>query len=83
MIKLDSLPNIGKTIEIKLNAVGINSGEQLKEIGSRGAFIKLKAFYPEVCLVHLYCLQGAIDSVEYNKLPEETKLALKQFSDAY
>ncbi|MBP1044384.1 TfoX/Sxy family protein [Vagococcus sp. BWB3-3] len=83
MEKLSSLPNIGTTIEKKLNAVGVHSAEQLKDLGSRGAFIKLKAFYPEVCLVHLYCLQGAIESIAYNKLPEMTKKELKKFADAY
>lgn len=83
MTRLSTLPNIGVTIEKKLIAVGISSAEELKEIGSRGAFLKLKAFYPEVCSVHLYCLQGAIDSTEYNKLPEQMKHDLKAFADAY
>lgn len=82
MSKLTSLKNIGKEIERKLKTVGINSAEELKQIGSKNAFIRLKIHYPEVCLVHLYTLQGAVDDIEYNRLSENTKHELKEFSDA-
>ncbi len=81
MTELTSLKNIGKEMERKLKTVGINSAEELKEIGSEEAFFKLKLRYPEICLVHLYALQGAIDDVEFNELPEEIKRKLKNFSD--
>lgn len=82
MSELTSLKNIGKEIERKLKTVGINSAEELKQIGSKNAFIRLKIHYPEVCLVHLYTLQGAVDDIEYNRLSENTKHELKEFSDA-
>jgi len=41
----------------------------------------LKEKYPKVCLVHLYALEGAIQNMEFNRLPEETKKELKEFSD--
>lgn len=81
--ELTSLRNIGKEIERKLKSVGINSAEYLKQIGSKEAFFRLKMLYPEVCLVHLYTLQGAVDNIEYNKLSEETKQELKEFSDEF
>lgn len=81
MAELTSLKNIGKEIERKLKTVGINSAEELKQIGSKDAFFRLKMRYPEVCLVHLYTLQGAIDNIEYNRLSEKTKQELKEFSD--
>lgn len=81
MSELTSLKNIGKEIERKLKTVGINSAEELKQIGSKNAFIRLKIHYPEVCLVHLYTLQGAVDDIEYNRLSENTKHELKEFSD--
>lgn len=81
MAELTSLKNIGKEIERKLKTVGINSAEDLKQIGSKEAFFRLKIHYPEVCLVHLYTLQGAVDNIEYNRLPEKTKQELKEFSD--
>lgn len=45
------------------------------------AFLKLKEAYPQVCLVHLYALEGAICDVEFNALSESRKKELKAFSD--
>lgn len=73
--------NIGKEMEIKLNAIGICSAEELRETGSKEAFFRLKIHYPSVCLVHLYTLQGAIDDMGYNRLPDVTKRDLKAYRD--
>jgi len=62
-------------------AVGIKSSEELIELGAKEAFIKLKQKYPNVCLVHLYTLEGAIHNIDYNRLSEDTKMDLKEFSD--
>ena len=83
MTELKSLKNIGKEIERKLKSVGINSADELIQIGSKEAFFRLKLRYHNVCLVHLYTLQGAIDNIEYNQLPEETKNELKAFADQW
>lgn len=81
MAELSSMPNIGKEIEKKLISVGIGSAEELTKMGSKEAFLRLKTRYPNVCPVHLYTLQGAIDGTEYNRLPDEVKRDLKCFSD--
>lgn len=73
--------NIGKEVERKLKSVGICSAEELAQIGAKEAFFRLKMRYPNVCLVHLYTLQGAIDNVGYDHLPDEVKSDLKRFSD--
>ena len=73
--------NIGKEMERRLSSVGIDTPEKLIELGAKQAFVKLKATYPQVCLVHLYTLEGAICNTEYNKLSEDKKKELKQFSD--
>ena len=52
-------------------------------MGSKETWLRLKLKYPGICLVHLYTLQGAIDNVEYNQLPEETKRELKEFIDQW
>lgn len=83
MAELTSMRNIGKEIEKKLKSVGIGSAEELMQIGSEEAFIRLKMHYPNVCLVHLYTLQGAIDDIEYNQLSEKVKCKLKSFSDNF
>ena len=81
MPELSSMRNIGKEISRKLASVGIDSPEKLMEVGSKQAFFQLKTVYPNVCLVHLYVLEGAITNTDYNCLSEETKKDLKAFSD--
>ena len=81
MSELASMMNIGKEMERKLTSVGIDSMEKLIELGSKEAFMKLKQTYPNVCLVHLYTLEGAIHNIEYNCLSEDKKKDLKEFSD--
>ena len=82
MRDLTTMPNIGKEMAIKLKSVGINTAEELIEIGAKQAFYRLKTDYPQVCLVHLYTLEGAIQNVEFNSLSQETKADLKEFSDS-
>lgn len=79
MAELTSMMNIGKEMERKLISVGIDSSGKLIETGSKQAFIKLKEAYPNVCLVHLYTLEGAIHNMEFNHLSEEKKKELKSF----
>lgn len=81
MADLASMRNIGKEIERKLKSVGINSAEELSELGGKEAFSRLKMQYPNVCLVTLYAIQGAVDDVEYNQLSDEVKRDLKSFCD--
>ncbi len=78
---LTSMKNIGKEMARKLAAVGIGSPETLAELGSKHAFFRLKEVYPQVCLVHLYALEGAIQGIEFSSLPEAKKKELKEFSD--
>ena len=66
----------------KLSGVGIDSAEALMVIGARQAFFRLKERYPQVCLVHLYALEGAISHTEYNCLSEAKKRELKAFSNS-
>lgn len=81
MSELTSMMNIGKEMEKKLIAVGIDSPKKLMESGSKQAFLKLKEKYPQICLVHLYALEGAVCNVEFNSLSEDKKKELKEFSD--
>lgn len=81
MAELTSMPNIGIEMEKKLKSIGICSAEELMQTGSKEAFFRLKMRFPNVCLVHLFTLQGAIDHIAYNELPDEVKKDLKSFSD--
>ena len=81
MSDLTTLRNIGKEMERKLIFAGIDTADALKKAGSKEAFARLKLHYPEVCLVHLYTLEGAISDTDYNRLSDDVKLDLKAFSD--
>lgn len=80
MAELASMRNIGKEMEKKLKSVGICSAEELTQLGGKEAFFRLKTRYSNVCLVHLYTLQGAVENIEYNRLPDEVKRDLKSFA---
>lgn len=81
MSELTSMVNIGREMARKLTSVGIDSAEKLIDMGSKQAFFQLKEVYPQVCLVHLYTLEGAIQNLEFNRLSEDKKQELKAFSD--
>lgn len=81
MPELTTMKNIGQEMARKLTAVGIGSPERLREVGAEQAYFQVKAVFPQVCLVHLYALEGAIQNVEFNTLPKARKQELKQFSD--
>ena len=76
MAELTSMMNIGEEMSKKLKTIGISTSGELIQTGA-----KLKETYPQVCLVHLYALEGAIQNMQYNNLTEETKKELKVFSD--
>lgn len=82
MSELTAMMNIGKEMSRKLTSVGIDTPEKLVELGAIQAFRKLKEAYPNVCLVYLYTLEGAIFNTEYNRLSEDRKKELKAFSDS-
>lgn len=82
MADLTSMINIGREMERKLKQVGIDTAEKLVETGSKEVFFRLKKEYPQVCLVHLYTLEGAICGIEYNRLSVEKKRELKEFSNS-
>ena len=81
MSELTAMRNIGREMARKLTAVGIDSPGKLRQVGSKQAYFRIKEVFPNVCLVHLYALEGAVTDRDYNRLPEERKKDLKQFSD--
>jgi DNA transformation protein len=82
MNELTTLKNIGETMAQKCRAVGINDAETLIGIGAKEAYVRLKAQFPNTCLVHLYALEGAILDTAIEDLSEGVRQDLKQFADA-
>ena len=79
MSELSKLPNIGKVVEEQLNQVGITTAAELKEVGSKAAWLKIQQIDESACIHRLMALEGAIQGVKKTMLPEEVKADLKQF----
>ncbi|MCM0650278.1 TfoX/Sxy family protein [Clostridium swellfunianum] len=79
MGELSKLPNIGKEIERQLNEAGIFTYEELKNIGSQQAWLKIQENDASACIHRLLALEGAIHGVNKTALPQECKSELKNF----
>lgn len=83
MGELSKLPNIGKSVEEQLIAVGIQTIEQLKATGSRQAWLKIRDIDSSACINRLCALEGAIQGIRWHYLSEETKKELKEFYNEF
>jgi len=79
MGELSKLENIGKIVEQQLNEVGIETYEQLKEIGCRQAWLKIREIDDSACIHRLYALEGAIQGIKKAELSPSKKAELKEF----
>lgn len=79
MGELLKLPNIGKTVEEQLNAVGIYTKEDLKAVGSKKAWLMIHSIDETACIHRLLALEGALKGVKKTMLDDETKKDLKAF----
>lgn len=79
MGELRELPNIGTTLEIRLKRVGIATAEDLIAVGSKEAWMRIKAIDSTACLNTLYALEGAINGVKWPNLSEGIMNNLKDF----
>jgi DNA transformation protein len=79
-MELTDLPNVGAVLARELNAVGIHTPEQLREVGCEEAFLRIRTTVdPGACIRMLYGIEGAIEGIPDNALSEETKERLKRF----
>lgn len=79
MGELSKLTNIGKEVERQLNETGIFTYEELKETGTEQAWLKIQAMDSSACIHRLYGLEGAIQGIKKNLLPQKRKEELKEF----
>ena len=80
MSELSKLPNVGKVLEEYLLAVGIETKDQLQEIGAGEAFRRIRLQRdPGACLHMLFGIQGAILGIPDKALPADIKKDLKTF----
>ena len=83
MGEITALPNIASKVAAQLADVDITTEEQLKAIGSRGAWLRIRARDPSACIMRLYALEGAIQNVRWHYLDQSTKNDLKEFYSHY
>lgn len=79
MGELAKLPNIGIAVEEQLCQVGITTFDQLREFGSKQAWLKIKAIDDSACIHRLYALEGALQGIKRTQLSIEKKAELKEF----
>ena len=79
MGELSKLPNIGKTVEEQLAQAGIVTADELRKIGAKAAWLKIRQIDPSACIHRLLALEGAIEGVQKSLLPDEVKADLKVF----
>ncbi len=71
--------NIGKVLELKLEAVGIYSVEDLREVGTEEAFLRLLSNNKNTSRSVIFSIEGAIKGVRWHKLEENRKEELREF----
>lgn len=83
MGELSTLLSIGNKVEQQLNEVGIRTINQLIEIGSRQAWLRIKRIDDSACINRLYALEGAIQGIRWHDLSEVVKEELREFFNTY
>ncbi len=83
MSTLAKLPNIGKVLEQQLQEIGIDTPEQLRQIGSKQAWLNIKAADPTACYSKLCALEGAVEGVRWHMLSDQVKEDLKEFYNTF
>lgn len=73
---LIGLKNLGMASVNILNAIGVNSYQELSSIGAVEAYCRIKSRGIHVSKVMLYALQGALMDVHWNDLSPELKAQL-------
>lgn len=76
---MSKLPNIGKTVEEQLAQAGIVTADELRKIGAKAAWLKIRQIDPSACIHRLLALEGAIEGVKKSLLPGAVKADLKAF----
>ncbi len=80
---LTDLPNIGDELAARLRMVGITNPHELRTIGSRNAFIRIKTIDQGACINMLYALEGAVQEIRWHHLDKEVKQDLKEFYQTF
>jgi len=75
---LTQLPNIGPVLADKLNQIGVTTYDDLAEIGSVEALIRIGQTDIIAFANMLYALEGAILGARWHNIPEEHREIIKE-----
>lgn len=73
------VPNIGKVLKGILETAEIKDIEQLRQLGTQAAYIKIKTVYPDACLSMLYAVEGAVQNKRWHDIEESKRDELRVF----
>jgi DNA transformation protein len=77
------MKGIGPVTSGWLHDIGIDSEEQIRELGVVEVYRRLKAQFPDrVTLNALYGLEAALSGIRWDQLPDEVKAELRAQVDA-
>ena len=80
---LTELPNIGPKLADNLRRVDVSAPEQLREMGTWEAFLRIRAQVDPTAFFHqLTALAGAEAGIPEKALPQEEKASLRIFFDS-
>ncbi len=77
MTDFTKLPNIGPTLAVELNKIGIQSFDDLEKMGSVTAVTAIGQTDRSACYNMLYALEGAIRGIRWHAIPKEERAKLK------
>ena len=77
MTDLTTLPNIGDKLADEMQRVGITSAEQLVELGSVEAAVRITRGRANTGYNMLYALEGAIRGVRWHSLSKEDRARVR------
>ncbi|MEJ8560765.1 TfoX/Sxy family protein [Yoonia sp. GPGPB17] len=81
MTELTSIRNIGPAFEASLKAVGINTAEELRELGADAAYAKLLEGGSKPHFIGYYVLHMALQGRPWNDCKGDEKKALRKSFD--
>jgi DNA transformation protein len=77
MTDLTTVPNIGHKLAAELQGVGITSAEQLAELGSVEAAVRITRGRARTGYNMLYALEGAIRGVRWHALSKDDRTRVR------
>ena len=82
--RLSSLKGLGTQSEKMLSSIGINTEQELRDIGPVKAYLKLKDKLPQAPSMNLlYAMIGALNDVHWLSIAKKERLSLLMELDGY